>query len=90
MQNKERNSDLKAEESRRQKYDADSGNDDSLNDILQKEMLIDPGNEHHHSGENVNLLPQHDADSGNDSTDTTGPEPGKAENDERDVSSENG
>jgi hypothetical protein len=35
-------------ENRRRRHDADSGNDGSSNEILQKEKQIDPGNEHHH------------------------------------------
>ena len=35
-------------ENRRRRHDADSGNDGSTNEILQKEIRIDPGNEHHH------------------------------------------
>ncbi len=35
-------------EDRRKKYDADSGNDSFLNEMLEKEIRIDPGNEHHH------------------------------------------
>lgn len=54
------------EESRRQKHDADSGNED-FNEMLQKEKLIDPGNEHH----------QTDADSGGDTSGTVGPKPGE-------------
>ena len=53
-----------SKESRRQKHDADSGNGD-FNDMLQKEKLIDPGNEHHHT----------DADPGGDASGTVDPEP---------------
>ena len=38
-----------SEESQRQKLDSDNSNDDSSDEMLQKENLIDPGNEHHHT-----------------------------------------
>lgn len=78
------------EESLKQKHDADSGNDGSSNEILQKENLIDPGNEHHHSKGNIKHPSKHDADSGSDATGTTGPEPGEGENDAPDTSGEAG
>lgn len=57
------------------KYDADSGND-STNEILQKEKLIDPGNEHtDRSGGNKANSPKYDADSGGDGTGTMGSKP---------------
>jgi hypothetical protein len=64
-------------EETRRKHDADSGND-STNEILQKEKLIDPGNEHtHHSNreEGAAKDPKHDADSGGDGTGTMGSKP---------------
>lgn len=68
------------DEERRQKHDADSGNDGSTNAILQKEKLIDPGNEHKHKidkedkgGENNSN--KHDADAGGDGTGTMGSKP---------------
>ena len=71
----------KSEESRRKKHDADSGND-GFNEMLQKENLIDPGNEHNHdrgaADKNSDSSPQHDADSGGDASGTLGPEPGKS------------
>ncbi len=73
MQNKEQDGTLQSEESRGQKHDADSGNDGSSNEILQKEKAIDPGNEHHHTNENADRSSRHDAESGGDATGTTGP-----------------
>ena len=35
-------------EDRRKKQDADSGNNSFLHEMLEKEIRIDPGNEHHH------------------------------------------
>ena len=35
-------------EDRRKKHHAESGNDNFFNEMLQKEIRIDPGNEHHH------------------------------------------
>lgn len=58
----------------RSKHDADSGNDSS-NELLQKEKLIDPGNEHsHHTGHERDSAAdtKHDADSGGDGTGTVG------------------
>jgi hypothetical protein len=70
-------------ESRRRKHDADSGNDGSSNEILQMELRIDPGNEHHHRtdaddkifDEDIDRSPRYDADAGGDGTGTVGPEP---------------
>jgi hypothetical protein len=66
-----------AGEERKQKRDADSGNDSS-NAMLQHEKLIDPGNEHSHdadkeSGETDRS--KHDADAGGDGTGTMGSKP---------------
>lgn len=77
MQNKQQE-----EESRRQKHDADSGNDGAPNEILETEKLIDPGNEHDHSDKNVDRSLKHDADSGGDATGTAGPEPAPGISDE--------
>lgn len=62
-------------EKSRQKHDADSGND-STNEILQKEKLIDPGNEHTHrsNGGKPRSL-KYDADAGGDGTGTMGSKP---------------
>ena len=65
MENKERD-DSSADT--RAKHDADSGND-STNEMLQKEKLIDPGNEHsHHTGHEFDrdrkAGAKHDADAG--------------------------
>ncbi len=84
MENKEQGSALQSEESRRQKHDADSGNDGSSNEMLQKEKMIDHGNEHHHSGDTdddngTGSPSQHDADSGGDATGSMGPKPGEDE-----------
>jgi len=62
-----------------QKHDADSGND-STNEMLQKEKLIDPGNEHNHNGGRENLWDaddrsKHDADAGADATGSMGTKP---------------
>ena len=54
----------------RRRHDADSGNDSSLNEILQKEIRIDPGNEHHHRtdaddkifDDDIDRSPRFDAD----------------------------
>ncbi len=80
MENKEQGSALQSEESRRQKHDADSGNDGSSNEMLQKEKMIDPGNEHHHTGDtddenDTGSSSRHDADSGGDATGSMGPKP---------------
>src|SRR5437868_6234455 len=61
----------------RRKHDADSGND-STNEMLQKEKLIDPGNEHtdrSDRSEPGSRLPKYDADSGGDGTGTMGSNP---------------
>ena len=58
------------------KHDADSGNDGTPEAILQKEKLIDPGNEHTHRNIANDKLPddeeerrkKHDADAGGDAT----------------------
>jgi hypothetical protein len=66
-----------AGEERKQKHDADSGNDSS-NERLQHEKLIDPGNEHnHHEGSHNpgNDRSKHDADAGGDGTGTMGSKP---------------
>jgi hypothetical protein len=70
-------------ESRQRRHDADSGNDGSSNEMLQKEMRIDPGNEHHRRtdaddkifDDDIDRSPKYDADAGGDGTGTTGPEP---------------
>ena len=79
-----------SEESRSQQHDADSGNDGSSNEILQKEKLIDPGNEHQHHDDTNEQRQRHDADAGSEATGSTGPEPGEGENDEPDTSGEAG
>lgn len=59
------------------KNDADSGND-STNEMLQKEKLIDPGNEHNHHEafhNSNNERSKHDADAGGDGTGTMGSKP---------------
>jgi hypothetical protein len=64
-------------EDTRRKHDADSGNDSS-NQMLQHEKLIDPGNEHsHHEGSDSseNDRSKHDADAGGDGTGTMGSKP---------------
>jgi len=85
-------------EDRRKKRDADSGNDGSSNEMLQKEIRIDPGNEHHHRtdaddkifDDDIDRSPRFEADSGGDATGTVGPEPGEGKNDESDTSGEDG
>jgi len=75
----------KSIEERRKKHDADSGSDGSMEEILQKEIRIDPGNEHHHRtdaddkifDEDIDRSPRYDADAGNDGTGTMGPDPGE-------------
>ena len=73
MENKDR--DRSIEESRR-KHDADSGNDSS-NEMLQHEKLIDPGNEHNHDTDKEfeEAERKHDADAGGDGTGTMGSKP---------------
>jgi hypothetical protein len=64
-------------EERRQKNDADSGNDSS-NEMLQHENLIDPGNEHRHDADRPSdkgSENKHDADSGGDGTGSVGKKP---------------
>ena len=59
------------------KHDADSGND-STNEMLQKEKLIDPGNEHtdrSSSDRSGGRAVKHDADSGGDGTGSMGSRP---------------
>ena len=99
MESKGHNTDLEAkEESHGQKDDADSGNDGSSNEMLQKENLIDPGNEHHHLTDadyklfdkDVDRSPRFETDSGGDASGTVGPEPGEAGNDEPDTSGKTG
>jgi hypothetical protein len=66
-----------AGESNRNKHDADSGND-STNQMLQQENLIDPGNEHNHlrhSHKEDERREKLDADAGSDATGSTGPKP---------------
>ena len=68
------NEDEDSEKTRR-KHDADSGND-STNEILQKEKLIDPGNEHTDRSKGGKLRsPKYDADAGGDGTGTFGSKP---------------
>jgi hypothetical protein len=71
------------------KHDADAGNDGYSNELLQKEHLIDPGNEHNHldekgapdkapqKGQKDEWVNKHDADAGGDGTGTMGPAPPK-------------
>lgn len=81
MENKtpENNNDDNSSEDVRRKHDADSGND-TTNQILQKEKLIDPGNEHNHhadteKGSADNNQSKFDADAGGDGTGTMGSKP---------------
>ena len=78
-EDKDLNTDKNNEESiegRRKKHHADSGNDDSFNEMLQKEIRIDPGNEHHHRtdaddkifDDDIDRSPRFEADSGGDAT----------------------
>lgn len=92
MQNKEDQSPLETQDNRPEKHDADRGNDGSSNAMLQKEGLIDPGNEHHHEDVNnkKDIPSSHDTDAGGDGTGSTGPEPGEGENDAPDVTGEDG
>ena len=67
-------------EDRRSKHDADSGND-STNQMLQKENLVDAGNEHNHLKDTQSRTDDYhskknDADAGSDGTGTTGTKPG--------------
>lgn len=75
-------------ESQRRRHDADSGNEGSSDEMLQKENLIDPGNEHHHESAGTDSPAANDADAGSDATGTTGPEPGEGTNDAPAVSGE--
>ena len=81
-------------EDRRQRHDADSGNDGSSNEMLADEEQIDPGNEHHHTDadddDDSDRSSRHDADAGGDGTGTAGPEPGEGENDAPDTTGEDG
>ncbi len=85
-------------ETRRRRHDADSGSDGTSDAILQKENLIDPGNEHHHGSDTHDKVfdkdnersSRHDADAGGDSSGSTGPEPGEGKNDAPDTSGEDG
>lgn len=77
-------------------HDEDGGKD-STNEMLQKEKMIDPGNEHTHQNQDDNKIPgteaqrqKHDADAGANSTGTAGPEPGYGKNDAPDTSGEDG
>lgn len=59
-------------------HEADNGND-TINQILQKEKLIDPGNEHRHHADTEkdqdnNKLPKHEAGTGKDDRGTMGSE----------------
>jgi hypothetical protein len=71
----EKNQDNSSEDTRR-KHDADSGND-STNEMLQHEKLIDPGNEHSHDADKYEETDRakHDADAGGDGTGTMGSKP---------------
>jgi len=87
MENNNPERSLSAEEKRR-KYDADSGNDGSTNEMLQHEKLIDPGNEHsHHFDESTfekdTVSPKFDADAGGDGTGTVGQKPEGIDNEPR-------
>lgn len=75
-------------EEKRRKYDADSGNDGSTNEMLQHEKLIDPGNEHRHhfdesTFENDTVSPKFDADAGGDGTGTVGKKPEEIDKEQR-------
>jgi len=76
-----------SQEEKRRKYDADSGNDGSTNEMLQHEKLIDPGNEHRHhfddSFENDTASPKFDADAGGDGTGSVGKNPGEINKEEQ-------
>lgn len=66
-----------ASEEIRSRHDADSGND-STNQMLQHEKLIDPGNEHRHDSDKEHAgtdRAKHDADAGGDGTGTFGSKP---------------
>ena len=73
MENKDQNNSSDP----RRKHDADSGND-STNEMLQHEKLIDPGNEHSHDADKEyeeTDREKHDADAGGDGTGTMGSKP---------------
>ena len=63
----------------RRRHDADSVTDGSFNEMLQHEIRIDPGNEHHHRtdaddiifDDDIDRSPKYDADAGGDETGTT-------------------
>jgi len=62
------------------KHDADRGND-SINEMLQEENLIDPGNEHNHLQDPKNRTDNYhsqkfDGDDGGNATESTGTKPG--------------
>lgn len=86
MENNSPGGNLSPEEKRR-KYDAESGNDGSTNEMLQYEKLIDPGNEHRHhfddTFENDTVSPKFDADAGGDATGTVGKKPDEIDKEER-------
>ena len=76
----EENEDQRFREHIRNKHDADSGNEGSTNEMLQKENLIDPGNEHNHLKGSQNRDEDYrpgkfDAEAGSDATGTTGTKP---------------
>ena len=82
------NTDIDNEESvenRRHRHDADSGNDGSSNEMLQKEMRIDTANEHPHRtdaddkifDDDIDRSPRFDADAGGDASGSVGPEPAR-------------
>ncbi|MDB5199778.1 MAG: hypothetical protein JWO92_1741 [Chitinophagaceae bacterium] len=78
MENKTAEDKNRGSSEARPRHDADSGNDSS-NEMLQHEKLIDPGNEHsHHSGiekDTANENSKFDADAGGDGTGTMGSKP---------------
>ena len=71
--------DQSSKQSIRNKHDADSGND-STNQMLQSENLIDPGNEHNHLKDPKTRTDDYhskknDAEAGSDATGSTGTKP---------------
>ena len=91
MQNEGQDNSKASIENSRQKHDADRKNDGSSSEMLQKEKLIDDGNEHHHSADTKDENPStYNADSASDATGTTGPEQGEGKNDAPDTSGEDG
>ena len=77
------NTDIENEEgveNRRRRHDADSGNDGSSNEMLQKEMRIDTASEHHHRtdaddkifDDDIDRSPRFDADAGGDASGSVG------------------